>query len=164
MDPLTTHLLIMIQDSAFGTWIRESDWAIFAFLIIHTISMGFLIGTAFAIHLRVLGAANSLSPALLTRFLPVMRIAIVVAICSGILLVTGYPAKALTNPLFYVKLIVLVVAILLTFSLARRLPAAIDTRLPATMKILAFVGMVLWTAGLTAGKFLAYTNKVLLLY
>ena len=38
------------------------------------------------------------------RFVPVMWLAFTVNAVTGILLLIGYPTKALTNPLFYIKL------------------------------------------------------------
>jgi hypothetical protein len=159
--------LIWIQDSPFSTWTRESDWALFAFLIVHTIGMGFLVGTGIVIDLRILGFARRIPLSLMARFLPIMIYGLITAIASGILLVISYPAKALTNPLFYIKLTIILVALLFTRTLARRLFA--DSRLdagetPNWAKAIAVLCMLLWIAGLTSGKFLAYTNKMLLLY
>ena len=47
--------IVWVQDSAFATWIRESAWAIFAALIVHTLGMGLLIGTGLLVDARVLG-------------------------------------------------------------------------------------------------------------
>jgi hypothetical protein len=159
------EFFLWIQDSALGTWIRESDWAIFAILIIHTLSMAFLAGTAFTVVLRALGIAPNVSPALLVRFAPVMAIGLVVAILSGVLLVIGYPAKALTNPLFYVKLLLLVIAWRVTQSLLRRFVAApLNTAAVNGAKAMAIASLVLWLTVIVAGKFLAYTNTMLLVY
>jgi len=157
---------LWVQDSALGTWIRESDWAIFAILIAHTLSMAFLAGTGFTVVLRALGIAPNISFALLTRFAPVMTIGLIVAILSGVLLVIGYPAKALTNPLFYVKLGMLVVAWRVSQALLRRFAAVdpSDSSVATKTKAIAIASLVLWLAVIIAGKFLAYTNTLLLVY
>lgn len=156
------ELLRALQDSAFSTWMRESDWAIFAFLIFHTLGMGVLVGTGVIVNLRILGAARELPLSRLARLIPLMWIGLAVAICSGVLLVIGYPAKALTNPWFYVKLTLLASAIALTRLFAKRLFG--DAAAPPWAKVAAFACTLLWLGGLTAGKFLPYTNRVLLLY
>ena len=76
---------------------------------LHAIGMGFLAGTACMINLRLLGVAPSVPLARLAAFLPVAWLALVVNAVSGMLLLIGYPTKALTNPVFYLKLIVMVV-------------------------------------------------------
>ena len=145
--------LRLVQDSGFATWMRESSWAIFATLILHTLSMGALVGTGLVVDARVLGLARGVPLEALRRLWPVMGWALALIVFSGVLLVIAYPAKALTNPLFYVKLAVLTAAILVT----RRL-----VRAPAAW--LAALTVPLWLAGLTLGKFLAYTHKILLVY
>lgn len=150
--------LLWIQDLAFSTWLRESDWAIFAVLIAHTIGMAFLLGAGIAIDLRLLGAARGVAVTQLSRFVPIMRCGLIAAVASGVLLVMAYPAKALTNLLFYVKLVLLTVAVLATRLLIRR--ESIDSK----AKLLAVACVVLWIAGLVGGKFLAYTHTVLLVY
>ena len=157
---------IWVQDSVLGTWIRESDWAIFAILIAHTLSMAFLAGAALLVVLRALGIAPTASLALFVRFAPVMIIGLVVAILSGVLLVIGYPAKALTNPFFYVKLTMLVIAWRMTQTLLRRFVAADPggSSVATKTKALAIASAVSWFAVITVGKFLAYTNTLLLVY
>jgi hypothetical protein len=160
-------LLVWIQDTAFSTWIRESDWAIFALLIVHTIGMAAVTGTGIFIALRILGVAPQLSLSLLTRFIPVMVLGLIAAILSGVVLVVSYPAKALTNPLFYLKLTILVTAWLVTRTLFRRV--IVDSRFDSGPVFgwaskLAAVSLVLWIIGIAAGKFLAYTNTMLLVY
>lgn len=151
--------LIWIERSAFSVWTRESSWALFAFLAVHTISMGFALGTGVAINLRVLGVASRVPLSQLPRLMPLMYAALVVVLISGVLLVIAYPAKALTNPLFYVKLIVLIVAVLLTRRLTRFSEGT--GAAPNRSKFTAILCLLLWATGLTAGKYLEYTYKVL---
>jgi hypothetical protein len=148
------HTLLAIQDSAFSTWSRESSWALFAFLIVHTIGMGFIVGTGIAMNLRILGAASHLPSALWPRFATLIKWALAFTIASGVLLVIAYPAKALLNILFYIKLAILTCALWWTRRLA--LTEAMH-RMPAV------ACLVLWCSGIAAGKLLEYTHKVLLL-
>src|SRR5262245_106292 len=101
--------LIWLQDSVFSTWTRESDWALFAFLIVHTIGMGFLVGTGIVVDLRIIGFVQRIPLSLCARFVRVMAYGLTAAVASGILLVISYPAKALTNPVFYLKLTLLTI-------------------------------------------------------
>jgi hypothetical protein len=150
--------MLWLQDLAFSTWLRESDWAIFAVLIAHTIGMAFAVGAGIAIGLRVFGMARALPVTQLTRLAPLIRYGLIAAIASGVLLVMAYPAKALTNPLFYIKLVSLTAAFLATrFSIRR---ASTDSQ----SKAIALASVVLWMAGLVGGKFLAYTHTMLLVY
>ncbi len=160
------EFLVWIQDSAFSTWIRESDWALFAFLIVHTISMGFLVGAGIAMDLRILGIAPRVPLALFARLVPVVECGLILAICSGVLLVVGYPAKAITNPIFYLKLALVTASLLLMRALVRFFanPRSDADVAPNRIKALATLGLLLWFSAVTAGKFLPYTHKVLLVY
>lgn len=154
------ELLVWIEQTAFSIWTRESSWALFAFLIAHTISMGFALGTGVAINLRVLGLASRVPLPQLSRLMPVMYATLVVVLLSGILLLVAYPAKALTNPLFYVKLMVLIAALLLTRQLT--IFSEANDVVPNRHKLIAIFNLLLWATGLTAGKYLEYTYKVLM--
>ncbi|MDB5454381.1 MAG: hypothetical protein JWO33_2959 [Caulobacteraceae bacterium] len=153
-----------VQDTGFATWIRESSWAIFAFLIVHTISMGFLVGTGLAVDARVVGLGKRIPLPAIGRALPIMAIAVLFAVPSGVLLLIAYPAKALTNPLFYVKLTLVVAALAITVALNRRVFALALAEPPAWARGLAGLCLVFWISALTAGKFLEYTHHVLLVY
>ena len=161
------EILRLIQDTSFAVWIRESSWALFFLLIVHTLAMGFLVGTGAAISLRVLGFVQRAPLSRFSSFLPVMGWAAVFAVISGVGLVMAYPAKALTNPLFYVKLTIIVAAAALTLTLARKLfPDARyqGTPGPSWSRGVAALALLLWVVTIPAGKFLAYTHKVLLVY
>ena len=160
------NTLVWVQESAFATWVRESDWALFAFLIVHTMGMGFLIGSAIAFHLRILGVASGVDLAKFAKIAPVMVLGALAAIASGLLLVIAYPAKALTNSIFYLKLALIVAALVLTRKLLRAAlrEHGIAWLSSSAAKYRAAFGIALWVAALTAGKFLPYTNKVLLVY
>lgn len=159
------EVLSWIQNTSFSTWSRESSWALFAYLIVHTIAMGFLVGSGLVIALRVLGLAKSAPLSAFRRLLPFMVVILCVVIVSGLLLLISYPAKHLTNWVFYLKLSLLTAALLLTRRIGKRVLA--DTRLdheaaPGWARGAAIACLFLWPLGLTAGKFLEYTNHILL--
>lgn len=117
-------------------------------------------GTSAAANLRILGFASRIPLPLLPRLMPVIYAALAVAVSSGVLLVVAYPAKALTNPLFYVKLTV----ISATFIFDTKIDIATvgsSSDDPSMGQTSAIFALVLWMAGLTAGKSLEYTYRVL---
>ena len=56
-----------------------------------------------------------------TRFLPVMWFGLWLNVMTGIVLLIAYPTKALTNPVFYLKLSLIAVALTILRSILRRL-------------------------------------------
>jgi hypothetical protein len=144
-----------VQDLPFSTWMRESAWAVFAFLILHMWGLALLVGGGALVAGRNLGLARSISPRLFARFAPVMWIGFGVAAASGVLLLMAYPAKALTNPIFYLKFAFLAGAAWLTSQLLRSDRA----RAGRALAVLA-----LWVGLIACGNLLKYTHTVLLVY
>jgi hypothetical protein len=155
---------IWLEATSLSTWIRESTsvWAFPAILSLHTIGMGFAAGFSAAIDLRILGFAPSVPLLELRRFLPVMWTGFWINAVSGVLLLIAYPTKALTNPVFYIKLSFIALALLGIRFMARSVfgDASLDFK-PATRKnrMLAIASLVCWTGAITAGRLLAYTYK-----
>ena len=109
MDPF----LAWIETSELSEWVRGSD-CICAFptiIVFHTLGMGFLAGGSAAIDLRILGFASGISLKAIGRFMPVLWLAFAVNATSGTLLLIAYPTKALTNPVFYVKVCLIILAV-----------------------------------------------------
>ena len=107
-------LFIWIETSPLSLWVRgESGWhmAFPIIIVFHALGMGFLVGVALAINGRVLGLAPQVPLGKFRQFLPVAMLALVVNVISGILLLIGYPTKALTNPVFYLKLLCIALAL-----------------------------------------------------
>ena len=156
-----------IEETALSVWLRESPslWAFPFVLILHTIGMGFLVGSNIALDLRVLGFAPRIPLSLFEKLFLIMRISFFINASSGLLLLIAYPTKALTNPLFYLKLA------LIAFGLAQALmirnqvirnPAFDTQEILLRNKTLAATSLVVWAGGVTAGRLLAYTYKFLM--
>lgn len=146
-----------LESTAVSVWINESP-SLFAFpgiLAAHTIGLGLLAGLNSALDLRLLGIARSIPPATLMRLLPVMWFGLWVNVLTGIALLIAYPTKALTNPLFYVKLGLIAVALVLLRTIVRRIHPT--QPIPRMTKMLAVASLLAWAATIAAGRFLAYT-------
>jgi hypothetical protein len=164
MDPI----LAFIEDGTLSNWIRGSD-SLFAFpaiITLHTIGMGFLAGGSAATDLHILGFAPGLSLKAMARFLPLLWLAFAVNAVSGILLLIAYPTKALTNPVFYVKLCLIALAVWLLYRIGRTVLRTSDAAervmpdaLPKHARWFAVTSLAAWIALITAGRLLAYTHK-----
>jgi hypothetical protein len=153
--------LLWLEDTSFSIWVREAP-SIFAFpmiLAVHTIGLGLLAGLNAALDLRILGVAEGIPVVEFRRFLPVMWLGLFLNVTSGILLLIGYPTKALTNPVFYLKLALIAVALVILRGLIRR--ALTEGDKPGTVKGLAAASLVCWASVITTGRLLAYTYRYL---
>lgn len=156
-------LLAAMEQTGVSVWMREGIYAYFVALIFHAWGMALLVGGGIVISLRVLGVAGGAPLQKFRGFLPVMWLGAVLAVPSGVLLLAAYPAKALTNPVFPLKLACLIAAALLVRRLARHAfaAAARDEPLPPRSRTAAAAALLLWLAVVATGKLLLYTYSVL---
>src|SRR5690606_6831296 len=102
-----------IEGTQLSAFVREDFYAYFVLLILHASGTAFLVGGARAISVRVVGVASGGRLARLAVFLPVTWIGAAMAAVSGVGLLLGYPAKALTNGIFALNFACLIAAELL---------------------------------------------------
>lgn len=155
-------LFAWMEEGSLSTWIREAD-TIFAFqgiLVLHALGMAFLAGGNAAIDLRILGAARRIPLAAMERFFPLLWVSFAASLISGVLLLIAYPTKALTNPLFYVKLVCVALAVWLMTIIRDRVLSDSQAR----AKRLAVISLLLWVAVIGSGRLLAYTYTRLMVY
>jgi hypothetical protein len=165
MDPF----FLWLESTWISTWVRES-LSVFGFPMIlayHTIGMGFVAGLSSAMDLRILGVARHVPLLELKRFLPVMWAGFWLNAASGLLLLLGYPTKALTNPVFYIKLAFLAFAIVILRAISKSVlgdPQFDLGEIPARGKRLAQASLFCWAGAIFAGRLLAYTYTRLTTY
>jgi hypothetical protein len=164
MDPLFRW----IESTPLSVWTRESTsvLAFPAILSAHAIGMGLAVGVNVAIAIHLLGRAPGIPTPELRRFSPIMTFGLWLNAASGALLLIAYPTKALTNPLFYVKIGLIGIAMGLSATIDRRfvqpsLPLP-DERRRRRARWLAIASLVAWAGAITAGRLLAYTYRRLL--
>ena len=148
--------------------------------------MGLVAGINTALAMRIFGVAAQVPVEEMKRFLPVMWFGFWLNAISGVALLIAYPTKALTNPVFYLKLVLIALAMVLQRMISRRLfgrPASASARgapgqldgaagtapslrlssgHTARLKRLAAASIVCWAGAITAGRFLAYTYSRLM--
>ena len=151
-----------LETTAVSVWIRESP-SLLAFpfiLIVHAWGMGFLAGANAAVDLRVLGFAPKVPLQIMEKFYPVMWFGFVINAISGVLLLVGYPTKALTNPVFFLKLGCIAVGMLLMLWIRAKAVRVQGGSL--NVKLLAGASLLIWAGAICSGRFLAYTCNWLL--
>jgi hypothetical protein len=158
------HLLELIEESGFATWVRETP-SVFGYstvLALHTFGMAFLVGLSGAIAARVLGIAPSLPIGPLEEFFPLIIAGFWVNAVTGVVLTTLAARSLLSNPDFYIKLVAIVGAIvclrrLRTYAFGGGSGPGSD---PSTGKAWARAMLACWAVAILAGRLTAYTNFV----
>jgi len=124
--------------------------------------MALVVGINLAVAFRMLGMAPGVATGPLSRFYTLHWYGAVVIFLSGIALLLAYPAKALTNPVFYLKLTALSLGLVLAYRVQRILASQPFPDSERWLKWVAAASITLWIITITAGRFLAYTHSVLL--
>src|SRR4029453_999313 len=105
--------LVWLESTALSEWVNGSP-SMLAFpgiLALHAIGMGLAAGLAGVVDLRILGVAPGVPLGEFRRFRPVLWGGFWLNAVSGVLLLVAYPTKALTNPAFYLKLVLIAVGV-----------------------------------------------------
>jgi len=161
LDPF----LAWLESTSLSQWVVGSD-SILAFpgiLTFHAIGMGFAVGINAALDLRILGVAPGVPLSEMRRFVPVLWFGFWLNAVSGVLLLIGYPTKALTNPVFYLKLGLIAAGMILFVRISRRVfggesdAASQAAASSPRLRRLAIISLVCWASAITAGRLLAYT-------
>jgi hypothetical protein len=155
-----------IEKSGLSTWIRETEspFGFYFILLFHNIGLALAVGTSIFVGLRLLGVAHDLPFAPLKKFFAIFWTGAWISAVSGVFLLIAYPTKAVTNPVFYIKLTLVGIGVWTMRRMEKLVfddaSAGEDVKL-AKGKALAGRALVVWVAAVTSGRLLAYTFKYL---
>jgi hypothetical protein len=159
--------------NAFAAWLYKTPvtsfletaaWAVPTIQTLHILSIAVVFGGATFITLRIFGLLETGQPvmAVLDRFMPPMALAIAVLFATGCLLVASEPNRAMFRTMFWVKMTLVAVAALLTWSqrwvVLPRYGGAI-TAVGVRGRALAAVCVALWVAVIFAGRWIGYASS-----
>ena len=149
-----------LEHTDISMWVRGPSLLVFPLIVsAHTLGMGFLAGTSAGIDFRLLGVGKRVPLSALDKFYPIMWLALAVNFVSGTLLFLGYPWKAVTNPLFYVKLSFIALAVVLIVKIRNEVlrQPELDEKVQRRAKQLALASLGCWVVAILSGRLLAYT-------
>ena len=149
-----------LMSTAPSQLIQSTSWAIPGIQVVHIVCLATLFALALNLCLRVAGRGLVLEPlaSLARRFVPAMWLCLGLLLLTGALLILAEPFRTITNPVFYLKMSLLIVAVALTFwlsAIARRPQGGKPT--PFTVA-LALLSMLVWTGIIVAGRYIAYAE------
>jgi hypothetical protein len=123
-------------------------------LTLHTVGLAILVGAAMVVDLRVLGVGAGVPLRTVASLYRYVWVGFVINLVSGVVLFVVQAADRAVQPIFYVKLALIIVAFALALSLRRHVAA--DATLPPRARTLAIVSLVCWLAAIAAGRLMAY--------
>lgn len=145
--------------------IQTTGWIIPALQTVHILAVAVLFSSAILMDLRLWRLLQRDVPLreVARRFLPVIWPVLLILLLTGGLLIIGEPRRSLLNTTFYLKMTLLVVAIVLTAGLQWSLASVPEfwekdwlRRLAA--RVTATVSVLIWCGILFAGRWIAYTQ------
>lgn len=153
-----------IYQSAPSLFLQQGQaWLIPTIQSIHILAIAVVLAAVLMTNLRVLGLAGTAQDLAWTtgRYMPWVWWGLLVLLASGLLLILLEPVRALVNVSFWLKMGLLVVAILATLTFeraARRDPAAWSSG-GRRRGIVAFVlaSFAVWCAIVFAGRWIGYS-------
>ena len=152
-----------LQNSAFTDWFLGSPsiWAYPTVLTLHAIGMAILVGACFVINLRVL-QVSGLIP--LHRLRPLYRfvwVGLAINLASGLVLFVTEAADRVVDPVFYIKMASIAIALVLVMVVKRRSidPPGSAQVASGQARSLAAASLTLWTIAIVAGRLKAYHNN-----
>jgi hypothetical protein len=145
--------------------IQAVGWIIPALQTIHILSVAVVFSSAILVDLRIWQLLGRDVPLLevARRFLPAIWPVLFILLITGSLLIIGEPRRSLLNSTFYLKMVLLAVAILLTAGLQRSISSSPgfwdrDRTRRIAGQFAATVSILVWCSILFAGRWIAYTQ------
>jgi hypothetical protein len=145
--------------------IQTTTWIIPTLQTIHILSVAAVFSAAILVDLRIwrLIERDEPLPEMARRFLPTIWPVLVILLVTGSLVIIGEPRRSLLNSTFYLKMVLLVVAILLTIGLQRSISSSPnswdrDRWRRIVGRFAATVSILVWCGILFAGRWIAYTQ------
>ena len=152
--------LLQLQESGFGVWVAESVWAYPIILTLHTVGLALLVGTTAFVDLQVLGVGAGVPLAPLRRLSRVRWTGLGINTATGVALFVAAATEKGAQPIFYVKLGLIALALVADSGVRRRIFHAggdeVGRALPSGAKRFAAISLCLWAMAITAGRMMAY--------
>jgi hypothetical protein len=161
------HFGQWLADTAVSSTIQNVPWIIPAVQTVHILCVALVMAAVFIVDLRILGvlARTQALAVLAHRHLTWIWYLLPLLLLSGAILIIGEPARSLLNPAFGAKMLMLIVAALLTLIVQRPLRHAAgfwesSPQRRAAGQAIAVLSLVLWSCIVFAGRWIAYVTSL----
>jgi len=160
MDFLTS-----IENLQFSIWVRESGslWAFPMILFMHTLGMSIVAGGSSAIDLALLGIWPNIAVKPLERMYPLLWTGFWINAVTGSMLLVADATTKMTNWDFGVKMVFIAIGTYVLYIMRKAVfadPQLDKGPVSAQAKKLAWISLICWFGGITAGRLLAYLGPV----
>jgi len=146
--------------SAIGETIRESIWLFPVIEAFHLIGLGLTVGAVLMVDLRLLGVGLRKQPVaeLAAAVEPWLLGSLTLMVTSGTLLFLSEAVKCYYSFPFWVKMTSLVLVLLFTFTLRRRVTrTGLASDRPLLARVTALVSLTLWFGVAWGGRWIGFS-------
>lgn len=156
------EFLTWLESTSLSAWISTSTsvWGYPTVLALHTFGLAILAGINSALALRILGVAPQVPIPPLQKLFSVMWVGFAISAVSGVALFVAAATLKGTQPVFFVKLLLVACGManvwLLRASLGRATSDLSRGAVSRRSKLFAAAALVIWICTITAGRFMAY--------
>ena len=165
METLTA-LSDWLAATGLSVWLASRVWVVPTVQSIHILAIGIILASLAMLDLRLagwIGREQSMRE-LTLRFYPWIWGALGVLIVTGILQIMAEPARELLNWVFWIKMGLIVAAVLFTAPVRRLLEDCRYRDLPprkqAILRTCGLVSLALWVLVVICGRWIAYAGDL----
>jgi hypothetical protein len=154
-----TELALWISDSGMTLWIVTHFWALPVIQVLHILAIAASFASILMINARMFGIAGSSSMAeTANRYIRVLWWSLLALVLTGLLMIIAEPVRELINPIFWIKMGLVVFGVLVTIWFHKGVlkHVAGGREIVASDKTTAVFLIILWCAIMFAGRWIAY--------
>jgi hypothetical protein len=159
-----TAFLESLQAWPWAQFIHKTPWAFTTVEVVHVFAVAMVLGTIMIVDLRLLGLASTKRPFVefSRKLLPFTWSAFVLAVLSGSLLFMSRPLEYIANPVYWIKMLLIVLAgiNMLVFELitARGVQTwNLDARPPRPPRPAGAISIACWILVVVMGRLIGFT-------
>lgn len=148
------------ENSAIGDAIRNSKW-LFPFIeAVHLLGLAIIGGAVLIVDLRLFGVNLRRQPVadLARDAQRWLLLSLAILVPTGVLMFTSEATKCYYHPAFWMKMSALLLAIIFTFTVKRKVAFADETRMrPLWCKLVALTSITLWSLVGIGGRWIGFS-------
>jgi uncharacterized protein DUF6644 len=147
-------------DTPVGETIRNSTWLFPVIEAFHLLGLGLTIGAVLLVQLRLLGVGLNGQPVaqLASSAEPLLLLGLAVMFTTGIPLFMSESIKAFYSAAFWIKMTSLLLVLIFTFTIHRRLTRTdITSERPGLARMIAAISLILWFGVAWGGRWIGFS-------
>ncbi len=152
-----------LEETPLSQTIQSTGWIVPTVQTVHILSVAAVLSSVLMIDLRLMGVLGRDQPLarVSERFGPVIWWTLPVLLATGAVMIIGEPARSLANPVFQLKMALLVAAIIVT--LGHQVSLGVNPAFwegssgrRGAAQFIAVISLALWAGIVFAGRWIAY--------